>query len=846
MSYICRLFCFIVFACSILIQPHLAQAAEDSYDNASKKIINLPKLPAVTVVASPIDSLTSSEIIDRGIIEKLPSRNGNVTELLKNVPGVQFSESANNSKTGGEIKPPEISISGGRTADNIYIFDGISISSKLDPDFTVVSNRDNIPGHSQRVFLLDHLVEEVSVLRSNIPASYGNFSGGVVEAKSIDPEPVVTGEISFRMTRSEWGKFFIDSENKEEFFNSNSADNQPEFIKYESSATLHLPINNEMGLLFDYSRLWSEIPLNNFDRENNQKRRNENFFLKFVATPDSRTEIRLSATYAPYQGDHYLANTINSDYEIKEGGYALGAALSKIASFGKIDFNISYQETENSRDAPNEWYSWKVTQSKNWGDKASLEGGNGDLEKREKSFTGAIDFSTNELTMGRSTHNFSIGTEVTYLEAIQKRTENFMMFTGYLADDSSLTKYPVIACSPNDAACIDGEQFIYYRYVRPTYSADADIFDIQAYLEDQISIDRLTLRPGVRVSYDDYQDNLNIAPRLAGSYDLFNNTKTILTGGYNRYYGVNLLALELSSQKPLNRKAYRCVDNGSGKCDNKATPKYSPNYDWLEVPNSFVSTGRISDLDTPYSDEWTVGIQQALLGGQLEFLYIDREYKDQIVSVTLDTVKIDDIKYIFGEWRNAGRRSHQEASLSWERSWKNHYLFMSATWHETKSNSSSYTDSFREHQNDEPDDLNIPVVYEGELTDLRDLPLNDYNRPYKASVIYSVNLPYNFSFTNMTNFQSSYETIADTKEDYDADGDPDTKDDIYDVYDKTRHSSAVTFDWLLSWRSPEWSENSVELTLDILNVLNRKVEIGTEEDGYKLGRQFWAGVTYNF
>lgn len=813
---------------------------------STTELEDIPILPKITVSKAHIDNLTSAEVISRDVIDKLPSNNATVTELLKTVPGVQFSESLNDSRTGGEIKPPEISISGGRTVDNSYIFDGVNLNSLSDPDFSSVHNYDNLPGHSQRMFLLDHLVEDITVLRSNIPARYGNFTGGVVEIKSIDPEPEITGEISYRTTRSDWGQFYIDPDDEEEFRNSTDSYNQPNFEKHETSVTLHIPVNDEMRFLFDYSRLESKIPINEFDHKKNQRRRNENFFLKFVATPNAKTELRLAATYAPYQGDYNLSDTLNSDYELDGGGYILDAELNQQTTYGQFNFNVNYQESENSREASKDWYSWRATPSKDWGTTVSKEGGYGDLEKLEKSVEVNLDFTSNELAAGATKHTFSVGTELSYLQATFDRTEEATQYIAYLADDSD-PRYPVIPCPADDEQCIDGEQFIYYKNTRPVNEADADIFNIQAYFEDQLAIDRLSLRPGLRVSYENYQKNLNLAPRFAVSFDVFDNNKTVISGGYNRYFGTNLLALDLRSQQAFNTKAYRCVDNGSNKCDTSAVPKYSPNYAWLPLANTSFSTSRVSNLDTPYSDELTLGIHQYLLGGQLELLYIDREYKDQIVSVILDR---DENGYIYSEWRNDGRRSHEEVSLSWQRSWKKHYLFMAVTWEETESNSTSYTDYFSEHQlKEDPNELDLLVWYEGKLTDRRGVPINDYNRPYKANIIYSVNLPYNFAFTNVMNYRSRYHKVEEIRS-----GDVlmpdgslvDVRTLENDYYDKTVKNSDLTFDWKFSWQTPDWGGNSAELTLDILNVFNRKVEIGTEDDSYKLGRQYWAGLTYKF
>lgn len=231
----------------------------------------------------------------------------------------------------------------------------------------------------------------------------------------------------------------------------------------------------------------------------------------------------------------------------------------------------------------------------------------------------------------------------------------------------------------------------------------------------------------------------------------------------------------------------------------------------------------------------------------MELLYINREYKDQIITVELDR---DDDGITYYEWDNSGRRTHDEISLSWDRSWQKHFFSCNITWQETKSNSSTVSDKFDIHQEgSDPDELDLPVWYKLELIDKSQLPLNDFNRPYRASLVYSTSLPFNFTFTNTTNYRSRYQIIEKvTSGDVPTpDGsivDVDTLDNDY-YQDKTVHSSLL-FDWKIAWQSDLWRGNAISFTLEILNVFNRKVEIGTTEDGFLLGRQYWAGMTYKF
>jgi len=193
--------------------------AEEAGTNENETIYLMPQ---VTVIGKPIDTLSATEIIDQELIEKLPGGDGFITDLLTTVPGVLFSEGENDSKTGGEITPAEISISGGRAHENNIMLDGLSINNFISPDSTT-DNVSDIPSHSQEYFIPEHLIKDFTVYRSNIPARYGGFTGGVIIANTKDPEPELTGEIGYATTHSDWGNFFIDSSNQEEFSNSTSS-----------------------------------------------------------------------------------------------------------------------------------------------------------------------------------------------------------------------------------------------------------------------------------------------------------------------------------------------------------------------------------------------------------------------------------------------------------------------------------------------------------------------------------------------------------------------------------------------------------------------------------------------
>ncbi|PLY02377.1 MAG: hypothetical protein C0622_05625 [Desulfuromonas sp.] len=803
-----------------------SSSADDNLENESDTVV----LPVVTVTATAPDILTQKEIIDRDTLSIIPATNGNLTEAFKTVPGVQYSESFESSKTGGEIEPPEISISGGRPEDNNFILDSIGNNSLLDPAFKDTTNYNNVPGNAQEMFLLDHLINTVDIYRANISARYGAFNGGVIETNSIDPTAEFSGRISFRMTDSSWGEFHIDPAEQEAFYNSNQALYQPKFSKYQFSATLNVPVNDYSGLLFDYSRLQSTIPLQHFDQEVSQHRINENIFLKYVTEPQTGTKLTLSGSYMPYEGKYFLKNAMYSDYSLLGGGYKLSGQLEKRLALGQLEFNLGYQKSWNSRVAPPDWYSWRVsdlTEEKDWGaiisSKTSWEGGYGDIDKEQETLVGNIHMAFDAIKFGKQEHQINAGAEISATEAVFNRPENMSVYSVAKINGS-------VICPEGSFDCVQGEQFMYFMNDYPEDHAEANITNYSAYLEDNLSFGKFDLRPGIHLSYDDLQNNLNAAPRLAASYDPFGDRNTIFIAGVNRYYGASLLTLALEEQK-LPYEVYM-----------RSTVLDSSNFQpqpWPEDPRprKSIDASRTGDLKTPYADEWTAGIRQQVWGGTFAASYINRVYKDQIVSVTLDMTDIDpDDPYSYKEWRNSGHRDYEELTFEYSKEWEKSSLYFNIGWSKNRSNSSSYASSFTESLLDvEAEDINF-VWYGDKLIDRSQLPADNFSRPVKASLVYNRSLPYGFSFTNTTNYRGRYKALVNTNKSLDG----------YDIYAVVRKPSALTFDWRLSWMSPEYHGNTVELTLDILNLFNKRIAYGPSEENYLLGRQIWGGITYNF
>ena len=119
----------------------------------------------------------------------------------------------------------------------------------------------NVPGHPQELFINPRFIKTVNVYRFNVPARFGSFTGGVVEAETEDPSGTFGGEVYLRHTRDEWTELHYHDSRRDEFDNPRTGEVQPKFDKYDGGISLDIPINEHNGLLLGYSRNYSKIPL---------------------------------------------------------------------------------------------------------------------------------------------------------------------------------------------------------------------------------------------------------------------------------------------------------------------------------------------------------------------------------------------------------------------------------------------------------------------------------------------------------------------------------------------------------------------------------------------------------
>lgn len=214
--------------------------------------------PATDVMSAP-QYLTSEEIAQRN------TSDGNVTDLLKTNPVVQFANGDSSSLNQSEIKPSRIFINGASSFQNAYKLDGVNFNNDFDP-----AKNDNgetetrIDTGDQGIYIGSRLIDSVAVYNNNIPVEYGGFTGGTVDVTSRRWRGENSAHAYYRTTQSSWTKLFndeaqpIDSSKND---TSNPARFQNRYNKEDFGGSFETGVTENSGLLFSAPRRSSTIPM---------------------------------------------------------------------------------------------------------------------------------------------------------------------------------------------------------------------------------------------------------------------------------------------------------------------------------------------------------------------------------------------------------------------------------------------------------------------------------------------------------------------------------------------------------------------------------------------------------
>ncbi len=214
--------------------------------------------PATDVMSAP-QYVTSEEISQRN------TGDGNITDLMKTNPAVQFANNDSNSMNQGEIKPSRISIHGSSSYQNAYRLDGVSFNNDFDPaDSGLGETATRLSSSDQGIYIDSRLIDSMAVYDNNIPVEFGGFTGGTVEVNSRRWQGENSAHAYYRLTRSGWNNLFhdpalgIDTTKND---TANPARFQNRYNKDDFGGWFELGVSEHSGIVFSASRRSSTIPM---------------------------------------------------------------------------------------------------------------------------------------------------------------------------------------------------------------------------------------------------------------------------------------------------------------------------------------------------------------------------------------------------------------------------------------------------------------------------------------------------------------------------------------------------------------------------------------------------------
>lgn len=786
--------------CSTFVSPFIMGQTVETTNN-QQPTTNKNILPEIVVYGDNNKSLSSVKTLSSDEISKTPTSNGNITDYLRSNPHIRYENSDQNGFQRGEIKPENISINGADPNQTAYFVDNVNINNDLAIDNSIFDGAMQVvPGisHTQAYFFDATMLSKVEVQDSNISASLGGFMGGAVIAKTKQYSGTDSIKLKYRTTNSSWAKMEAgDSVQKilkqVRPDDSGAAELQPKYNKQTFNILAEKRLNDNLGMVFGYSRRTSSIEQNRligFDEKSNNKaqldkqnhqRLSDNLLLNLNWTPQEKERIELGLRYSNYKELKYFRENIGNN--VSDYHQALGATLAWVHSFnsGVWTNTLAYDRFQDKRKSSSNSVETTSVLDKDYNFE---KGGYGNSRLTQNNLHFSTEYVMDPFNLGSTEHSISIG-------SIYQATK----YQFYRPQDVHQKVTLIIGNSRTETNSTTSK-----GRVKTTYQ------NIVAYAEDLIKWNKFEFRPGIRIERDDYLKNNNIAPRFVARYHPWDDTGFTL--GLNRYYGRSFASLKLAN------RILKINDDSTRKHQN------------------------FSSLKSPYADELSLSFDQNMGNLALKLGYIHRDNKNRII-LKRETVRIImKSSYINGRPFGVDIYTFQLNNIEPWKLGKTYWTTsLSFDWLNTK------------RADGEEFDLNKPVFLDGKLMTYREMlrQVNSNTEDWIARLGIDMTIPdYDITWSNKVYMKAPIRRYDPINEDnYDDDAPP-----RYRSYHYGRHTQ---WDSSIRWQPTIRGKHSVYMQVDILNVLNKTrknkvttISINDEYGVYTPGREFWLEVGYQF
>ncbi len=767
-------------------------------------------LPEIVVYGDNNKSLSSVKTLSSDEISKTPTSNGNITDYLRSNPHIRYENSDQNGFQRGEIKPENISINGADPNQTAYFVDNVNINNDLAIDSSIFDGAMQVvPGisHTQAYFFDATMLSKVEVQDSNISASLGGFMGGAVIAKTKQYSGTDSIKLKYRTTNSSWAKMEAgDSVQKILKLvrpdDVGVAELQPKYNKQTFNILAEKRLNDNLGMVFGYSRRTSSIEQNRligFDKNANNKaqldkqnhqRLSDNLLLNFNWTPQEKERIEFGLRYSNYKELKYFKENINNN--VSDYHQALGSTLAWVHSFnsGVWTNTLAYDRFQDKRKSSSNSVETTSVLDEDYEPLYNFEkGGYGNSQLIQDNLHLSTEYVMDPFYLASTEHSISIGGiyQATKYQFYRPQDVHSKVVQVILDANGSRSNPTELS----DSTTSKGR-------VKTSYQ------NIAIYAEDLIKWRKFEFRPGIRIERDDYLKNNNLAPRFVARYHPWDNTGFTL--GLNRYYGRSFASLKLA--------------NGILKLNNDSTRQHQ----------------NFSSLKSPYANELSLSFDQNMGNLALKLGYIHRDNKNRIILKRESTRGKRKTSYINGRPFGVDIYTFQLNNIE---PWKLGKTYWTTSlgfdWLNTKR--ADVSNEFN------PND---PVYLDGKLMTRSQMlqQVNSSTEDWIARLGIDMTIPdYNITWSNKVYMKAPIRR-------YDLINSDDDDTQRYRSYHYGRHTQ---WDSSIRWQPTIRGKHSVYMQVDILNVLNktRKNKVTTistsDEYGvYTPGREFWLEVGYQF
>ena len=786
--------------------------------------------------------------ITRDGVERRKAGSGDAIQLLKAMPGVQFSNTQGlaTEEALQDLRPADISISGGNIYENMIRLDGVGVNSRLDVTSTNPNHyiEGNAAASAQSVWVDVDLIDSITVHDSNISAEFGQFTGGVVEMETRRPSPLFGLSTYYGITSPDWAKFRVSDRVRDKL--AGEMPDQPEYEKERFSLIMDLPASDRWRSLVSYSRNESSIVK---DRGNNwrqygpygQSSVHETYLLKSEYDLADGLLLTGQVTYSPYESEFAHENGFDNLTYLDGGGLTskLGLEGTRGDAEWKLDLSYVTSDTDRTSVNPGTISVSTVGTGIDWCSSTSscAVGGPGNLIQNQKDLTLK---GLWEQPLGAG--NLRMGFEIAQITG--RKAQPYGRSYRHGASATNEVGSNIVCADPTEEAamtCVTGVYALGQYNESRAFDTEKQLESYSLWGEYRFDISGFDVRAGLRYDYETLLENHNFAPRLSVSHDLPWEGHNV-TVAANRYYGRSFLGYALREGYPGTYIYRRTPTTVNGQ------KVYSDN--WTIYSHTETAGYSNADLKTPYVDEFSFAVSGPVpfIGGDYRLKGVARQSEDQFSRSEGVTEPYD--KETGGSATrqrytitNDGTREYQGLSLEYTRRLgSQHALTATANWSKTKASNLSYFDV-----TDETDYQGDLVLYRGEIVSalaaLADNQIGDFATPLTLNADLSSNWFGGRVKTNVNvHWNGDFDRVEDTGINETVNG---TR---YDVYDVVHYDGAFDTNLSLTAEIARTRYGTAELDIRINNLFNTipVVNATSTSDPWQMGRNAWVGVRVRY